>query len=53
VFNALRGKQGRRLLTNIKLVATGCMEGCLAGPALLVTPDNIWHGGATKPTCPG
>jgi (2Fe-2S) ferredoxin len=20
------------------------MEGCLAGPALLVVPDNVWYG---------
>jgi (2Fe-2S) ferredoxin len=38
VFNARWEKQGRRLLTNIKVVASGCMEGCLASPALLVTP---------------
>ena len=29
------------LLTNVKVVAAGCMEGCLAGPGpLLLTPDN-------------
>ena len=40
VFNAL------------KVVATGCMEGCLAGPALLVTPDNVWYGGVTEADVP-
>src|ERR671910_2912792 len=48
VFNALREEQGRRLLTNVKVVATGCMEACLAGPALLVAPDNVWYGGGTE-----
>jgi hypothetical protein len=26
VFNALREEQGRRLLTNVKAVAAGCMK---------------------------
>jgi (2Fe-2S) ferredoxin len=52
VFNALREEQGRRLLTNVKVVATGCMEACLAGPALLVTPDNVWYGGVTEADVP-
>ena len=52
VFNALREEQGRRLLTSVKVVATGCMEGCLAGPALLVTPDNVWYGGVTEADVP-
>ena len=52
VFNALREEQGRRLLTNVKVVATGCMEGCLAGPALLVVPDNVWYGGVTEADVP-
>jgi (2Fe-2S) ferredoxin len=49
---ALREEQGRRLLTNVKVVATGCMEGCLAGPALLVVPDNVWYGGVTEADVP-
>jgi len=24
------------------------MEACLAGPALLVVPDNVWYGGVTE-----
>ena len=52
VFNALREEQGRRLLTSVKVVATGCMEGCLAGPAILVTPDNVWYGGVTEADVP-
>ena len=49
---ALREEQGWRLLTNVKVVATGCMEGCLAGPALLVVPDNVWYGGVTEADVP-
>jgi (2Fe-2S) ferredoxin len=52
VFNALREEQGRRLLTGVKVVATGCMEGCLAGPVLLVVPDNVWYGGVTEADVP-
>jgi (2Fe-2S) ferredoxin len=47
VFDELREEQGRRLMTSVKVVATGCMEGCLAGPCLLVSPDNVWYGGVT------
>ena len=53
MFNALREEQGRRLLTSVKVVATGCMEACLAGPALLVVPDNVWYGGVTEADVPG
>ena len=28
------------------------MEGRLAGPALLVTPDNVWYGGVTEADVP-
>ena len=28
------------------------MEGCLAGPALLVAPDNVWYGGVTEADVP-
>jgi hypothetical protein len=49
VFNALREEQGRRLLTDVKVVAAGCMEGCLAGPP--VTPDNVWYGGVPRRMC--
>jgi (2Fe-2S) ferredoxin len=52
VFEALREEQGRRLLTSVKVVATGCMEACLAGPALLVVPDNVWYGGVTEADVP-
>jgi (2Fe-2S) ferredoxin len=52
VFEALREEQGRRLLTSVKVVATGCMEACPAGPALLVVPDNVWYGGVTEADAP-
>jgi (2Fe-2S) ferredoxin len=28
------------------------MEGCLAGPVLLVVPDNVWYGGVTEADVP-
>ena len=52
VFEALREEQGRRLLTNVKVVASGCVEGCLAGPTMLVVPDNVWYGGVTVDDVP-
>ena len=52
VFEALREEQGRRLLTSVKVVATGCMEACLAGPALLVVPDIVLYGGVTEADVP-
>ncbi len=48
VFEALREELGRRLMTDVKVVASGCVEGCLAGPTLLVVPDNVWYGGVTE-----
>jgi (2Fe-2S) ferredoxin len=52
VFEALREEQGARLLTNVKVVATGCVEGCLSGPVMLVVPDNVWYGGVTEADVP-
>ena len=52
VFEALREELGRRLMTNVKVVASGCVEGCLAGPTLLVVPDNVWYGGVTVADVP-
>jgi (2Fe-2S) ferredoxin len=52
VFDALREEQGRRLSKDVKVVATGCMEACLAGPAMLVAPDNVWYGGVTEADVP-
>lgn len=48
VFNALREEQGRRLLTDVKIVAGGCMEACMVGPVVAVFPDNVWYGGVTE-----
>ncbi len=52
VFEALREEQGRRLDKRVKVVATGCMEACLAGPAILVVPDNVWYGAVTEADVP-
>ena len=52
VFNAMRDELGRRLMTNVKVVASGCLEGCLAGPTVLVVPDNVWYGGLTEADVP-
>jgi (2Fe-2S) ferredoxin len=52
VFNAMRDELGRRLMTNVKVVASGCVEGCLAGPTVLVVPDNVWYGGLTESDVP-
>jgi (2Fe-2S) ferredoxin len=52
VFNAFREEQGARMLTDVKVVASGCVEGCLAGPTVLVVPDNVWYGGVTEADVP-
>jgi (2Fe-2S) ferredoxin len=51
VFEAMREGLGRWLMTNLKVVASGC-RGCLAGPRLLVVPDNVWYGGLTEADVP-
>ncbi len=48
VFYALREEQGARLLTNVKIVAGGCLEACMVGPVIVVYPDDIWYGGVTE-----
>ena len=52
VFNALREEQGRRLLTDVKIVAGGCMEACMVGPVVAVYPDDVWYGGVTVEDVP-
>jgi len=47
VFTAFRELQGSKGLTHFKVVATGCLEPCLAGPTVLVSPDDVWYGGVT------
>lgn len=48
IFNALREEQGRRLLTDVKVVYSGCMEACMVGPVVAVYPDNIFYGGVIE-----
>lgn len=45
LFNALREEQGRRLATDVKIVATGCLEACMVGPVVAVFPDDVIYGG--------
>lgn len=51
VFNELREAQGRHELFNIKVVYSGCLEACTAGPVVAVQPDNVWYGGVTESDC--
>ena len=52
VFTALREEQGRRLLTDVKIVAGGCMEACMVGPVIAVFPDDVWYGGVIESDVP-
>lgn len=52
VFNALREEQGRRLATNVKVVAGGCLEACMVGPIVAVYPDDVFYGGVTEADVP-
>jgi (2Fe-2S) ferredoxin len=52
VFSALREEQGRRLLTDVKIVAGGCLEACMVGPVMVVYPDGVWYGGVTEADVP-
>ena len=47
VWQAFRDVQGEKNLFTFKVVATGCMEPCLAGPTVYVAPDDVWYGGVT------
>lgn len=47
VLGRLRDLQGEKGLVHFKVVATGCLEPCLAGPTVVVYPDNVWYGGVT------
>ncbi len=47
VFQTFRDLQGEKMVLDFKVVATGCLEPCLAGPTVVVHPDNIWYGGVT------
>lgn len=52
VFTALREEQGRRLATEVKVVATGCLEACMVGPVVAVMPDDVWYGGVIEEDVP-
>lgn len=52
IFNALREEQGRRLLTDVKVVAGGCLEACMVGPVMAVYPDDVWYGGVIESDVP-
>jgi hypothetical protein len=45
VFEALREETGRQGLTDVKVVASGCVEACMVGPVVYVAPDDVWYGG--------
>jgi (2Fe-2S) ferredoxin len=47
VFQEFREQQGEKMILNFKVVATGCLEPCLAGPTVVIYPDNVWYGGVT------
>ena len=47
VLGLVRDLQGEKDLVHFKVVATGCLEPCLAGPTVVVYPDNVWYGGVT------
>jgi len=47
VFEALREETGRQGLTDVKIVAAGCVEACMVGPVVYVAPDDVWYGGVT------
>jgi (2Fe-2S) ferredoxin len=47
VLGLFRDLQGQKDLRHFKVVATGCLEPCLAGPTVVVYPDNVWYGGVT------
>ena len=46
------GKLGPAAGGHLDVAATGCMEGCLAGPALLVVPDTSGTAGSPRLTSP-
>jgi (2Fe-2S) ferredoxin len=47
VFDAMREETGRQGLTDVKIVASGCVEACMVGPVVYVAPDDVWYGGVT------
>ncbi len=47
VWQTFRDLQGEKMALSFKVVATGCLEPCLAGPTVYVAPDDVWYGGVT------
>ena len=63
LFNALREEQGRRAaagmgapgrrpVTEVKVVASGCLEACMVGPVVAVFPDDVIYGGVIPDDVP-
>jgi len=52
VFEAIREETGRQGLVDIKVVASGCLEPCMVGPAIYVASDDVWYGGVTVQDVP-
>ena len=52
VFEALRERTGAEGLVDVKVIATGCLEPCMVGPAVYVAPDDVWYGGVTVEDVP-
>ncbi len=52
IFNQLREAVGQAGLTDIKVTYSGCMEPCMVGPVVYVSPDDVWYGGVTPEDVP-
>ncbi len=52
VFEALRETTGQLGMIDVKVVASGCLEPCMVGPAIYVAPDDVWYGGVTLDDVP-
>lgn len=47
LFDAFREMTGQLGMIDVKVVASGCLEPCMVGPAVYVAPDDVWYGGVT------
>jgi (2Fe-2S) ferredoxin len=47
VLAEFRDLQGEKEHFHYKVVATSCLEPCLAGPTVYVAPDDVWYGAVT------
>jgi len=52
IFEAFREETGKLGMIDVKVVATGCLEPCMVGPAIYVAPDDVWYGGVTVADVP-